>query len=97
MDWRIEMSSDGKIVDVKIDRIEGDINKIGAALDRMSWTLEEQSRILAVNTTSLELHMQRTKQLEDRVGVIEKVQNRMLGALIICQIGVPIAMKLLLK
>ena len=53
-------------------------------------------KTLAVNTKQLEIHMLRSASLEKEVRILEKTQNRFMGAVILAQILVPIALKYLL-
>jgi len=84
--------------------IENDLKEVKQAikensnkLNEIDKSLNQNAKELAVYNSQLEIHIRRSETIERQVTAHEKFLNRMLGAIIILQILIPIVVKVITK
>ena len=73
------------------------LDKLLEKVEGMDTRIHSIDKTLAVTTQIVDEHQRRSIALEKHVSILEKNQNRFLGAFVILQIAIPIALKLILK
>lgn len=70
-----------------------DLKRIESNLDRMGEKISKIEATLAVNTSTLIEHQRRSLALEKNVSVLNGHYNKLLGALIVLNLIIPVLLK----
>ena len=80
----------------EVERVEANLERVCSRLSKIEEDVTGIRETLAVNTTSLQIHMKRSDTLEKEMKILERTQNKALGFFIACQIIIPVLYKFIL-
>ena len=79
-----------------LERIEASIHNMSERIESICNSIHRIDTVLAVNTESLIQHMRRSETLEKELKVLEKNQNRIIGAFVAAQFLIPLLLKFIM-